>query len=361
MNDINVVTATPQHIDLSQSPDQTKTIRTRKEDSEQRKQDFYKQLQQARQVEMGATKEETPHVEHNEPEQERNFEPVESHETTTEREFEAASDDYDDLENTKIIPKKRFDKEIEKRKLLEEEVRREREARIKFETELQLYNKALENLQSQQQQQQVEPELDPIDSDAHNLYMKKIRELEAKLERQNSNLSDYEIRQNFASTVNYQAAEMAKKAPDFEDAYNHLLKVEADKARMLGYDELQAQNYALQQIQPIAWQAYNQGKNVAEVTYNLAKAYGYKPKSSGTKQSDLPDLDKLEKNMQKSHSIINEVKGVSAKLTPDYAALTTQEGFEAKLAGKGGRGTDVQKFHEALKNLRKATSGNYGN
>lgn len=358
MDELNVVTATPQHINLDQQPE-NKTVSTRRQESAQRKEEFYKQLEAARQAESAPelVVERKPEVVVEQEYVQESAEP----EIENVQSFEQLEDDDEELTG-KYIPKKRFEKERQKTKSAEEELKREREARIKFETELQLYNKAIEDMHRQQQQQApAEVEIDPIDSDAHNLYMKKIRELEAKLERQNNNLSDYEVRQNFERTVNYQAAEMAKAKPDFTDAYMHLLKVESNKARMLGYNEAQAQEYALQQIQPIAWQAYNQGKNVAEVTYNLAKAYGFKPKSGSIQNTQAPDLDKIEQNMKKSHSIINEVKGVSAKLVPDYASLATIEGFDAKLAGKNGRGTDISKFHEALENLRRSANGNYGN
>lgn len=358
MNEINVVSSNPQHIDINQSPDQPKTTRTRREEAELRKQEFYKQMEVARQAESIVLENKTVADQELLP---SNFldEDLESKSIGEEISPIDFDQDAEEEETTgKIIPKKRFDKEIERRKLAEEKYEREREARIKFETELSLYNKALENLQSKQQEQ--EPELDPIDSDAHNLYMRKIKDLEARLERQHSNLSEYEIRQNFTNTVNHQAAEMMKAKPDFSDAYNYLLSVETQKARMLGYNDTQAQAVALNQLQPVAWQAYNRGENVAEVTYNLAKTYGYKSKSSGEKLPSTPNLDKVEKNMQKSHSIINEVKGVSTKLTPDYAALATLEGYEAKLAGKGGRGTKVDEFYKALEAL-KGGSQNYGN
>lgn len=357
MNDINVVTATPQHIDLNQSPDATKTARTRQEESNARKQDFYKQLEQAKQAESGIQPPEPVQVEQVEQPEPVSYEPSSD---VNEPEFESDTSD-DDVGNSNYIPKKRFDKQIEKTKLAEEKYEREREARIKFETELQLYNKALADMQAKQQESYAEPEVDPIDSEAHNLYMKKMREFEEKLERQNSSLNEYTVAQQFNTTVNYQATEFKQKNPDYIDAVQHLFNIKAQEAKTLGASDEQAREYADNQTRTIAWQAFNQGRNAAEVAYNLAKAYGYKAKSSSGKVNDTPDLEKIEKNMQKSHSIINEVKGVSAKLTPDYAALATKEGFQAKLAGKNGRGTDVAKFHEALQNLKRSASGNYGN
>ena len=57
--------------------------------------------------------------------------------------------------------------------------------------------------------------------------------------------------------------------------------------------------------------------------------------------------------MAKSHSILDEVPGVSTSIRPEHAAYNTLDGFTRKLAGKYGRGTNVDAFQEAIDKLRK--------
>lgn len=347
MTEMHIENAPPPSIMLETTTEQ-KPIATRKQEAEQRKADFYKQLEDARNV----PQEETVRRENRHTEEEIREIRVDSAENA-----QTEIEEDNELDN-KLIPKKRFDKELEKRKVLEDELRRERDSRIKFETELTLYNKAIESMNEQQHSKEVEPQLDPIDSDAHSYYMNKIKELESKFESQKTNLTDYEVKQNFANTVNYQAAEITKTHPDFNDAYNYVLQVESNKGRMLGMDETQAQAYALSQIQPIAWQAYNKGQNVAEVAYNIAKSYGYQSKNPTVKDSLVvaPNFDKIEKNMAKSYTALDEIKGVGTGVSKETAAYNTLEGFTRKLGGKNGRGTNTTEFAKALEKVRNSSS-----
>lgn len=349
MEDVQSIPSNPSHIQLDQAIEH-KPINTRRQESEQRKAEFYKQLEESRSVEPAEeVRRET-----------RQTENVRDNESTHEDDDMRSDDsDVDSISSSdneldsKLIPKKRFDKELEKRKVLEDELRRERDSRIKFETELSLYNKALESLNEKQHAPQSQPEIDPIDTDAHSFYMNKIRDLESKFENQRNNLSDYEIKQNFANTINHQAAEFTKSHPDFNDAYNHVISVESSKAKMMGYDERQSQEYALQQLQPLAWQTYNRSGNIAETMYNVAKSYGYKAKDSvKSENKNVPNLDKIEKNMKKSYSALDEAPGVSTYATSDTASYTTVDGFTRKLAGRNGRGTNISEFHKALDKVR---------
>ena len=323
-----------------------KPVLTRRQESEKRRDDFYKQLDEAR----GDTTGINP-IKADDDQSKTETKPVPREDLDHAEE----PDETESLDN-KLIPKKRFDKELEKRKVLEDEIRKEREERIKLQTELSLYNKAIDNLNEQQRSAPSrEPEIDPVDTDAHNYYMNKINALETKYEAQKNNLTEYEINQNFTSTVNHQAAEMAKSHPDFNEAYGYLLGIEASKGMMMGYSEAQSQQYALEQLKPVAWQAYSKGQNVAEIAYKLAQNYGYKSKAAPTKDS-APNFDRIDKNMQKSHSILDEVPGVSTSVSAETAAYNTLEGFTRKLAGKYGRGTNIEEFQKAMDKLRTKSS-----
>ncbi len=339
MHEITTESVTSSNISMNEAPDRAPI--SRKQQSEERKAKFFEQLEAAHK----SREEETPREEPRAIANELHDTPQEVQESKIAVEQE--SDEDDELSN-KLIPKKRFDKEIEKRKLLEAEVRTERDARIKYQTEMELYNKALDTMQESKRAN--EPELNVIDEDAHRFYMNKIDALEKKYESQTRNLTDYEQRQSFTSTVNHQAAEMSRTHPDFNDAYSYLLNVEANKGKMFGLDDSQAQAYALEQLKPIAWESYRRGQNVAEVAYNIAKSYGYK--AAPTSKATASDLDKVGRNMKRSHSALDDIPSVATTPATEAAQFTSFDGFKTRLAGKNGRGVDMDAFRKAIEKVR---------
>ena len=351
MNEMSVTNIAHNPIQLNQE-EAAQPILTRRQKSELYNKEFFEKLAEAnpqesdrrenRQTENeSAVKEDlTTESTRQDPEDDITSEPV--------------NDDFIDEGNeldNKPIPKKRFDKELEKRKVLESELQRERELRIRSETEMSLYTKAIDQMNNQQQQPERRAEIDPIDTDAHNLYMNRINELEKKYETQNTNLSDYQTRQDFAQTIDRQAAEYTRTNPDFGDAYNYLLSIKAGEAKMFGADEQRANQYALEQIKPIAWEAYKTGKNVAEIAYNMAKNYGYKAHNT-TIKTPQPNMDNINKNMPKSYSAIDEVPGVSTSVAKETAAFNNIEGFNRKLSNANGRGINQSEFYKAVEKLR---------
>ena len=88
------------------------------------------------------------------------------------------------------------------------------------------------------------------------------------------------------------------------------------------------------------------------MAYKMAQNYGYKPNNAKKVANNSPNLDKVSQNMAKSHSILDEVPGVSTSIAPEHASYNTMEGFKQKLAGKFGRGTNVEEFQRALRKLQ---------
>jgi hypothetical protein len=233
-------------------------------------------------------------------------------------ENELASEDHglegdEALQKTNFIPKSRFNKEIEKRRALEEQLHQEREAKIRYETQLQMLQQmqemqAAQASQSMPQGQDAQPELDPLDLDAHNLYMQKLQELEKKIESFNQETSQKTQQLQYFNLVSAQENAFEKQNPDFKDALEHLKNVELQVAKNF-YDESQAQAYVTQKMQTALMSAINSGKNAAEVMYNMAKTYGYTPKSA-QKAAPSPNLDAINNNMKKTasiHSLNNSV------------------------------------------------------
>lgn len=342
MDEIQTESVTTSNISMNE-PVAIKNNMSRKEEQEERKRKFFEELKAAH---------ENPHEEIKQQEHDESPKREIIEEPTLGESLKNNEDEEEYDLSAKLIPKKRFDKEIEKRKSLEEQIRVERDARIKAQTEMELYNKAIDSLnQKQNESRNIEPELNVVDEDAHRYYMQKINDLEKKFQTQTTNLSDYEKKQNFTTTVNNQAVEFTQKNPDFNEAYSYLLNVEASKARMMGYDDSSAQNYALEQMRPLAWQAYERGQNVAELAYNISKQYGYKANSNG--KSNNSNLDVVERNMKRSHSVLDNMPSAVTSIAAEQAAYTSIDGFNRKLAGKNGRGVDRDEFRRALDKVQK--------
>lgn len=328
---------------------------SRREASDKRKNDFFKELEAARAADQ------TPFTSGSTAKEHANDSATsseESRESNSERQQENdpaldVENDDDDVSNSKYIPKSRLDKEIAKRKAeredLTKQLQEEREARIRFETKQSMLDEAFTKLNRAPEQNH---EIDPVDMEAHSLYMKEINALKAQHANSTKANQEYQVRQQFAQTVDKQADDFRRNNPDFDDAYNHIINVKKEEAFAMGYEGQEATNYAMSQLQPIAWKAYEKGMNVAEVAYNLANKYGYKSKEGAPKTANR-DLSKVEGNMAKSHSSLNEIKAVPTKLsTPEESALE-MEVFNRNYSGARGRGVDAAKFKALLNNVGK--------
>jgi hypothetical protein len=283
--------------------------------------------------------------------------PVEMAETNTEIEEkeehqapESREDDADEETDSKVIPKKRLNKEIEKRKNLELELQKERDERVRYQTELDLYNKALDKISAKEQE--TKEDIDPVDEQAHNLYMRKIKELETKLELQTQALQTGRNEIQFANVVNAQQAEFSQKQPDFDEAYRHLVDTEIATAKLYGVSDAEAQQMATSKLYSLAQAALQKGSNVPEMFYNISKNYGYSGKNKGAPAQKGVNLDKIEKNIRASANPSQEVPAVSLKPAEDIATFTNMEKFEQRFMNSHGKGVNVSAFHDALRKLQ---------
>ena len=112
----------------------------------------------------------------------------------------------------------------------------------------------------------------------------------------------------------------------------------------MGLNDAQAEEFVLQKLQPMAWQVYNTGGNVAETVYKLAQNYGYAAKIA---KPDNISLKNIQKNSPKSQSMIDDVAAAVTSVTNNPTAYTKMENF-ANLDRESGQGTDPHKFRKAL-------------
>lgn len=267
---------------------------------------------------------------------------------TSDNDYNDANNDSDDLQISNIIPKKRFNKELQKRKEIEQALQQEREARIRIETQLNMFNEAAKKFQETKQQDEI-PDITPLDDEAHAYYINQINSLKKDFETKLQEITTVQTQSKFETTVTTQAEAFKKKHADFDDAYKFIINKESKNAKLMGLNDDEAFQFALQKLQPMAWNVYSKGGNVAETIYNMAENYGYSAK--GNKKSNGINLHNVSKNSKLSSSIIDDVPAVASGMVENAHNYLHLDGFKS-LDRKDGKGVDPDKFRKALQNLQ---------
>jgi hypothetical protein len=263
------------------------------------------------------------------PEENTEEAPLEEVEQTQEK---APQDDDDEDEvnfvetpKGKMIPKGRFNKELQKRKELEQKFRDQEIQNAQLAKEYDLLKQAVSQLYGMPQQNQAAPQnkedFVPIDEEAHSLYKKEIDQLRAQQEA----LTQQQRAVLFRADVKEQEIDFMKSKPDLYDAFNYLQDVKTKEYTAVGYGENDARQLAKQELQNKALIVYQNQRNVAKMAYELAEAYGYKPKGKVT-QKQGPNLEAIGKNMDKSASVASVPTVAGGPRMPDIKETFTKTG-----------------------------------
>lgn len=259
-------------------------------------------------------------------------------------------DNDDDIpSNSHLIPKSRFNKQIERRRAAEERA-------IRAETELNMINQALHSMSQsqyqqnhQQQPQQQQNPFQPLDDEAHAYYNQRYSHQDNRMSYQDARMAAIEqeqVRSRMAETLQQQEASYSKQVPDFDKAYTHLINKEIESHEIIGMTREQAEQYAIYKLQQIAGGALNSGKNVADTFYKMAKAYGY----SGSSSKPTPNLSAVESNMRKSSRIADVPTQAVAPSGGGGGTYTTLEQFNKVY--KAGDKESKEKFHQLIREAR---------
>lgn len=133
--------------------------------------------------------------------------------------------------------------------------------------------------------------------------------------------------------VRYQAAaaEFAQAKPDFMAAYSHLRADRAAELAAMGFAGPQAQHILEQEEFGIAAQAFQQGRNPAEVMYALAARRGYKA-AEAKPEPKAPDLATIAKGQQAAGTLSGSGSAAPPDLTLESVANMSTDEFEAWIA-----------------------------
>lgn len=227
------------------------------------------------------------------------------------------NNDKEGYKENKYIPKSRFNQELERKKVLEEQLLKERDERLKLEAKLELFQ------QYATQQPRVEQaptprlqDVDALDKESHSVYEKKFFELERVAKEALGRTQALQT----ANLVYAQKNSFEKDYPDYMQAVEHIKKVESTVFGNFTSDPKQIDNLVMQKLESIGLAAMNGGRNAAEAIYKAAQAYGYNPSIQEAKPSEKgTNLDAIASNMKKTASIQslgNSIGGGAAAKKP---------------------------------------------
>lgn len=159
----------------------------------------------------------------------------------------------------------------------------DRAFRAQLEAQLQQINARLERAAAPPPKA---PDLVPdLEKDPYGHLMHKIQSIENALlgmhQRTEQTQQQAVQQQQFAALkaqVTSERDSFSAKTPDFSDAYQHLRNARAADLRDVGVPEHKIAEALLTDELAVAQNAMAQGRNSAEVIYNMAKRYGYVPR-----------------------------------------------------------------------------------
>lgn len=139
-----------------------------------------------------------------------------------------------------------------------------------------------------------DPTTDPLGAMMHQLEQvnKTVADLQAALTQQQTHQTQLTQFQQFQQRVGQLRDEFVKATPDFPDAYKHIRDARIADLRTFGLTDDKIQQALFQEEATLAEQAIRNGKNPAEVLYEMARRHGYAPKAAAPATPTNPN-DKL--------------------------------------------------------------------
>lgn len=266
---------------------------------------------------------------------------------------ESAADEQAEQESTEpeVITDDKGKKLVNYGALKEErdQRRKERDERIRVETENEALKRALEMALKMEGQgglgqspasQNAALEIDPLDPDAHNFYTQQLEGISKKVDAKFDEFTQKMTETQVIAQVAQQRADFAAKTPDFGDAVAHIFNAERQKSLYFGLTEQQATENAKRVLGNIGTSAVMTGKNAAASLYEVAKHYGYQKKAPA-KQTG-PDISAIARNKAKSEGIAN-VPGVGASAASGPNPMKSKADFAKAVCDEHGR-VDTKKL-----------------
>lgn len=242
-------------------------------------------------------------------------------------------------EKEKVVPLAALHEARAQKKELQAELARFREEQAARNATLEQRLAALYQAQQQREQQPApvfeERPLEHLKSSLDQV-MQNQQSVHQELARQQENERAAGYRAQLAHVVT--SAENAFKAetPDYPEALEYVRAGRIAQLRALGYNDMEAGQYVLNEAIGVAQRCIQAGKNPAEAIYEMAKATGYQPKAR--QQAPAPTPTEKLQTIQKGVEAAKTLGGGGASAgtpTVDQIANMSEEEF-ADFMKKGG-------------------------
>lgn len=198
----------------------------------------------------------------------------------------------------------------------------ERERRKEISAELQEYRErtrkmeeAIQKLVEIQTPGVKEPSFDEDPLEAARLKIERLeqwtKQQQQLAEQQAAYQAQMARQQQFLGKYSQDAQSFMQQAPDFQDAYKHLVNSRLNEYKAAGYDNDMANRLLLEDEMAIAAKAYQDGVNPAMRMYELAKVRGYQKAAAQSTVAPMTapvnnsaaKIAELEKTIQASKSL----------------------------------------------------------
>jgi hypothetical protein len=215
----------------------------------------------------------------------------------------------------------------------------EREMRKDWQRQAQMERERVQQMEQQlsqisarfQQAQQPAPpswDEDPLGAMRYETErLKQVQTYQLQVEQQRMQQAQMQqAQQQFLNAYKNDATQfMQTKAPDFVDAYNHLVAGRLEEYAKAGYNQHQAQQLLVEDEMAIASKAYQDGVNPAERLYEVAKLRGYQAKVRAIDNQAQHKVQSIENLKNASMSLSNAGGG---NPTEDKWTLESLQGIE---------------------------------
>lgn len=240
------------------------------------------------------------------------------------------------------------EKEAQHRRNLQAALTEERKKRQELERNQNLlaerYSQIVQTLQ------QPKREIPPEDVDPLVNHGARIAEAEKKQQQILQSMQEEQRRQQaqqqemaFRTHVSSLEAEFARSTPDYGDAFKFMVGRRVKELEAAGYAQHQIAQIVDQNAMMISWDAIQNGKNPAEVLYQMAVNTGYAKQAP--KPAAQEKIETLQKGAQASKALGNGAAPAGLPTMEQIADMDEEEfaRFKADLGKKGLSMQDVMK------------------
>lgn len=202
-------------------------------------------------------------------------------------------------EKEKFVPHGAFHEERERRKELQRQLEEEkRQSAVKHAN---MERRLQELFQASQQSREQPPQIrdpntdpDPVGALAHNqqLTIAQVNQLNQHLATEAQKAQRIEYANRVVAWGAARASEFRQSTPDFDAAYEHVSKNRVAELQAMGLSPEQVQVTLKNDEFWVIESAGQNGKNPAEIIYNMAKATGWKPAEAVSAEQKIETLQK---------------------------------------------------------------------